>query len=102
NAWHFVALERSGDQLLMWVDGAQVAAGPAEAGSVSRTVSFQIQVGQRLDGAFHFDGSLDEVRVYNRALSTSELTQVQTTNAVLGKGLVVRLPFDRIEPPAKA
>ncbi|WP_345639432.1 LamG-like jellyroll fold domain-containing protein, partial [Rugosimonospora acidiphila] len=41
NAWHFVALERSGDQLLMWVDGAQVAAGPAEAGSVSRTVSFQ-------------------------------------------------------------
>jgi len=70
------------------------------AGSVSRTVSFQIQVGERLDGAFHFNGSLDELRIYNRALDTTELTQVQTTNATLDEGPVLRLPFDRIEPPA--
>lgn len=98
NAWHFVALERAGDQMLMWVDGVQVAAGPSVAGSVSRTVSFQIQVGERLDGAFHFNGSLDEVRIYNRALDTTELTQVQTTNAALDEGPVVWLPFDRIVP----
>jgi sialidase-1 len=101
-AWHFVALERSGDQMLMWVDGTQVAAGPAVAGSVSQTVSFQIQVGQRLDGAFHLDGSLDEVRIYDRALSTTELDQVRTTNAALTQGLALRLPFDRIDPAARA
>jgi sialidase-1 len=101
-AWHFVALERSGDQMLMWVDGTQVAAGPAVAGSVSQTVSFQIQVGQRLDGAFRLDGSLDEVRIYNRALSTTELDQVRTTNAALTQGLALRLPFDRIDPAVKA
>jgi sialidase-1 len=99
--WHFVALERSGDQLLMWVDGIQVAAGPAVAGSVSQTVSFQIQVGQRLDGAFNFDGSLDEVRAYNRALPTTELDAVRVQNAALPAGLVLRLPFDQIKPARK-
>jgi sialidase-1 len=99
-AWHHVALERAGSQMLMWVDGVQVAAGPAVAGSVSETVSFQIQVGQRLDGAFPFNGSLDEVRMYNRALSTSELSQVRSANAALTGGLVLRLPFDRIDPAA--
>jgi sialidase-1 len=96
--WHFVALERAGAQMLMWVDGVQVATGAAAAGSVSQTVSFQIQVGERLDGAYHFDGSLDEVRMYNRALSTTELTSLRTTNAALPSGEVVRLPFDQIDP----
>jgi len=68
-AWHHVALERTGGLLLMYVDGAFVASGPDAPGSVSQTVSFQIQVGQRLDNVYRFDGTLDEVRIYNRALS---------------------------------
>jgi sialidase-1 len=96
--WHQVVLERTGGQLLMWVDGSQVAAGPAAAGSVSQTVSFQIWVGKRLDGAFGFNGTLDEVRMYNRALSTMELDQLGAGNAALPQGLVLRLPFDRIDP----
>jgi len=93
-AWHHVALERTGGLLLMYVDGAFVASGPDAPGSVSQTVSFQIQVGQRLDNVYRFDGTLDEVRIYNRALSAAELDQVRLRNADPRRGEVLRLPFD--------
>jgi sialidase-1 len=97
-AWHHVALERSAGQLLMWVDGTQAAAGPAPAGSVSQTVSFQLQLGERLDGAFHLDGALDELRIYSRALSVAELDALRTGNADIRSGEVLRLPFDHLLP----
>ena len=96
--WHHIALERVAGQLLMWVDGIQVAAGPAAEGSVSQNVSFQIQIGERLDGAFHFDGTLDEVRIYSRALSTAELDRIRVDNADIHSGEVLRLPFNLILP----
>jgi sialidase-1 len=68
-AWHHVVLQRSAGQLLLWVDGVRVASGAAVAGSVSQRVSFQLQVGERLDGAFRFHGTLDEVRLYTRAVA---------------------------------
>ncbi|WP_203961238.1 sialidase family protein [Actinocatenispora thailandica] len=95
--WHHVALERHAGRLTMYVDGAAVAAGDAVAGSVSQTVSFQIQVGQRLDNACRFDGALDEVRGYDRALSADELAAVRA-NAPVRDGLVLRLPFDSVDP----
>jgi sialidase-1 len=95
-AWHHVALERTGGLLLMYVDGAFVASGPDAPGSVSQTVSFQIQIGQRLDNTFRFDGTLDEVRIYNRALSAAELDQVRLRNADPRRGEVLRLPFDKL------
>ncbi|MBP2325931.1 sialidase-1 [Kibdelosporangium banguiense] len=94
--WHHVALQRSAGQLLLWVDGVQVASGPAVAGSVSERVSFQIQVGQRLDNAQRFDGAFDEVRLYTRALSATELERIRLTNADVRDGQVLRLPLDRI------
>lgn len=97
-AWHHVTLERTAGQLLMWVDGVQVAAGPAAAGSVTETVAFQLVVGERLDGAFHFNGTLDEVRVYSRALPPADLAALRETNAPLPDGLVLRLPFENLDP----
>jgi sialidase-1 len=95
-AWHHVALERSAGQLLLWVDGVQVASGPAAAGSVSQTVSFQLLLGERLDGVYRFDGTLDEVRLYTRALSAAELDQIRLTNANIPAAQALRLPFDKI------
>jgi sialidase-1 len=95
-AWHHVALERTAGQLLLWVDGVQVASGPAAAGSVSQTVSFQLQLGQRLDNTTRWDGTFDEVRLYRRALSPAELDNVRVHNAAVPAGLVLRLPFDHV------
>ncbi|WP_410655094.1 exo-alpha-sialidase [Amycolatopsis sp. lyj-112] len=94
-AWHHVALRRTGGQLTVWVDGAQAAAGPDSPGSVSRTVSFQLWLGQRLDGGMSLKGGLDDVRLYRRALTDAELERIRLGNAPVRDGLVLHLPFDR-------
>lgn len=98
NQWHHVALQRTGGQLTLWVDGVQAASGPAVAGSVSERVSFQIHLGERQDYLQRFDGTLDEVRLYKRALSTSELDQIRQSNADIRDGEVLRLPLDNVKP----
>jgi sialidase-1 len=97
-AWHHIALQRSTGQLKLWVDGTQVATGADVAGSVSQTVSFQLMLGERLDSQYRWNGALDEVRLYKRALSTTELTKIRTRNDPITNGLVLRLPFDQINP----
>ncbi len=94
--WHHVVLQRSAGQLLLWVDGVQVASGPAVAGSVSERVSFQIHVGERQDYLQRFDGTLDEVRLYTRALSPAELDRLRLSNADIRDRQVLRLPLDKI------
>ena len=51
-----------------------------------------IDVGQRLDGAQRFHGSISDVRVYARAVPDDEL-------ATARRGLRLRLPLDRVDPP---
>jgi len=97
-AWHHIALQRSAGQLLLWVDGTQVAAGAAVPGSVSQRVSFQLQLGERLDGAFRLNGTLDEARLQTRALTPAELDQLRLTNREVPGSLALHLPFDRIQP----
>lgn len=54
---------------------------------------FQMDIGQRIDGAQHFAGSLDEVRLYRRALTDTEIGRIHATNAVDVAGAVSRLRF---------
>jgi sialidase-1 len=93
NAWHHVALQRKTGTLSIWVDGAQVASVAAPTGSVSPGRPFKLYVGQRLDGAHHFDGSLDEVRIYRRALSAAEIGSIRTANATTVPNVVLDLPL---------
>ncbi|MFL6118275.1 exo-alpha-sialidase [Actinophytocola sp.] len=98
NRWHHVALRRAGGRLTLWVDGVQAASGPAVAGSISERVAWQIHLGERPDYAQRLDGSLDEVRLYRRALSTSELDQIRGSNEDIRDGEVLRLPLDDVRP----
>ncbi|MEV6416718.1 sialidase family protein [Kribbella sp. NPDC051718] len=93
NAWHHVALQRKGLTLSIWVDGVQVASVAAPAGSVSPGRPFKMYVGQRIDGAHHFDGSLDEVRIYKRALTAAELSSIRTSNVTTVPNVVLDLPL---------
>ncbi|TDU91731.1 sialidase-1 [Kribbella voronezhensis] len=94
NAWHHVALQRKAGTLSIWVDGAQVASVAAPIGSVSPGRPFKVYVGQRLDGAHHFDGALDEVRIYRRALTSAEIGSIRTTNATTIPTAVLDLPLE--------
>lgn len=96
-AWHHVTLERQAGALSLYVDGTRVATGAAVSGSVTRTVSYQLELGQRLDNGYRFAGLLDEVRLYDRALTADERAAVRANHPV-PDGEVLRLPFDRADP----
>ncbi|MGX1911878.1 exo-alpha-sialidase [Streptomyces phaeochromogenes] len=93
--WHHLALRRGAGQLTLFIDGTSI--GTADVpGSVSRNGPFGVHVGQKLDSRAHFTGAIDDVRVYDRALSDAELTGVRTANAPVTRDTVLWLPMDRV------
>ncbi|MDG9715816.1 sialidase family protein [Streptomyces sp. DH24] len=92
--WHQLALRRAGGELTMFLDGAPVGSVAAPAGSVSRNSPFGVHVGQRMDSRAFFTGAIDDVRVWNRALTDEELTTGRTAPAT--RGTVAWLPMDRV------
>ncbi|WLW51008.1 sialidase family protein [Streptomyces sp. YU58] len=90
--WHHVALRRGDGELTLFVDGT--ATGTADvSGSVSRDAPFGVYVGQRVDGRAHFTGAIDEVRVWDRALTDAEIV----TGIPLAGNTVMWLPMDRVD-----
>ncbi|MFI9719682.1 exo-alpha-sialidase [Streptomyces sp. NPDC052396] len=97
--WHHLALRRRGGRLVLTLDGVSTSVRYVP-GSVSRTSTFGVHLGQKPDGRSFLAGDLDDVRVYRRALSDAELTAVRTTGAPpSGRETVLWLPLDRIDPP---
>ncbi|MEV0975310.1 sialidase family protein [Streptomyces sp. NPDC049915] len=91
--WHRAVLRRGAGRLSLSVDGVEssVAAPP---GSVSRTSPFGVHLGQRMDGRAFFTGALDEVRVWDRALSDGELRHPAVPGSA--QDTVLSLPLDRV------
>lgn len=95
-SWHHLALRRGAGRLTLTVDGSDSTTSSDVPGSVSRNSVFGVHVGQKTDSRAHFTGSLDEVRVYRRSLSDSELDSLRTTNTLPmgGSPPVLHLPLD--------
>ncbi|TCO45191.1 sialidase-1 [Kribbella antiqua] len=99
NQWHHVVLQRADGKLKLIVDGIEVGSATAPPGSVTAGKEFGVQgihVGQRVDGVNRFHGTVDEVRVYRRALSAAELDQIRQTNKPSYYQLGLDLPFTTI------
>ncbi|GAA1579509.1 exo-alpha-sialidase [Kribbella hippodromi] len=102
DAWHHVVLQRANGKLRLLVDGTEVGSATAPAGSVTAGKEFGVQglhVGQRVDGANRFQGTVDEVRVYRRALTDAELTAIRETNQPIRSKLGLDLPLDQVSVP---
>ncbi|MEV4870653.1 sialidase family protein [Streptomyces syringium] len=91
--WHHAALRRADGHLTLTVDGVETSV-PDVPGTVSRTSTFGVHLGQKPDSRWHLTGDLDEVRVYRRALSDGELEMLRGTDAVPGGSAVLWLPLD--------
>ena len=89
NIWHYVAVVRSGTTIIFYLDGQadgiQTLAVPASSTS---NVAIQESAGD------YANGSIADVRIYNRALSATEITSLynsyrpKITISSLQKGLV--------------
>ncbi|MGP4003960.1 exo-alpha-sialidase [Streptomyces sp. 8N706] len=96
-AWHHVALRRSEGRLLLTVDGGRTLAADVP-GSVSRSSTFGVHLGQSADSRSWLNGGLDEVRVYDRALSDEELERLRVADGPIGRSPVLWLPLDHVRP----
>lgn len=74
NAWNHLAISYDGDVLRLYLNGAW--AGEAKIGKKRMPGRDGLAMGRRQDGSgdgYHFRGVVDEVRLYNRALTLEEL-----------------------------
>jgi hypothetical protein len=76
NTWRHVAGVWNAANAYLYVDGALVAS--AASAVVPRNSSGQLNLGAKLSGTQYFCGILDEVCVYNRALSGAEILELAT------------------------
>src|SRR6185369_6506616 len=100
---HHVALVRSGTNLVFYIDGVPDVATNVLSGSISRiNNTANLTVGRsvcvRIDGTSPFTGQLDELAVYNRALSDLEIQEIYNAGGA-GKCPPVSEPHC-VQPPS--
>jgi autotransporter-associated beta strand protein len=92
NAWHFVTITVSNGVKTIYVDGnidAQTGSTGWNAAGPSSVNQFWIgQSPDAGDGAAPFNGLIDEVYVFNRALSQSEVQNIMANNTVVPTGII--------------
>lgn len=75
--WHFIAGVYNGSNITLYVDMSPFAASALQTGNiVSSNTDFYVGLNGYTGGLPYFSGSIDDVRVYNRALSLSEVKQL--------------------------
>ena len=80
NNWHHVAQVHSGTTTTFYIDGS-ASGGGTQSNFAENT--HPVEIGSaRTDSNDLWDGLIDEIRIYNRALSASEIS----TNYKAGKG----------------
>ncbi len=72
NTWTHLAVTYNGSQLVLYANGAQVAS-TAATGSMATTTG-ALRIGGNNIWGEYFSGLIDEVRIYNRALTAAEIT----------------------------
>lgn len=80
NEWHHYALVREAQtqQVLFYVDGQQLGNAVSYSRNPTGGGRGMLYIGSDVLGATPMDGMIDEVRIYNRALSASEILELAT------------------------
>jgi chitodextrinase len=73
--WHLVTATYDGTTATLYVDGAVVASDTFTAPSAQ---NLPLYVGRYYAGGYGWNGSVDEVRLYNRALTATEVASIES------------------------
>lgn len=93
--WHHVVGvydPNATNQLALYVDG--VLDNTGNIPTPINTASGNMRIGQRVDGARHFDGSIDEVRIWNIPLSQAQVQANFTQSLCSLAGVLAYYQFD--------
>jgi chitodextrinase len=95
NAWTYVTMVHDGAQDIIYFNGARVNQKNV-TGTLDKT-SHHLGIGfDAIDGGSYFDGAMDDVEIYNRALNDAEilaLYDAQKEADVIGGNLVANYEF---------
>jgi len=95
--WHFVAGTFDGSYLRLYIDAVKEKEASAANPDM---VALPLRIGARNTGntpELWFRGLIGEVRIYNRALSASEISDIYNYGTVIRDGLVLLLDFTEYE-----
>jgi hypothetical protein len=77
NAWHHILVKYDGVKKYIYIDGTLDTSPDTTGTPTTANDSFQIGFDTGSAASFnYFNGKIDEVRIYNRALSANEVTQL--------------------------
>jgi uncharacterized delta-60 repeat protein len=79
NVWHHYLVTHSGFNYLIFQDGALIESA-TENGNISFSNPADLTIGGAEGGGWHA-GSIDDVRIYNRAMSSNEVAQLYSLEA---------------------
>ena len=79
NKWYHVVSVYDGSNIYFYVNGSFSSSG--SIGAEPQESNYNIWIGDSFTGLGNFNGSLDDVRIYNRALSASEVSQLYNSTA---------------------
>lgn len=73
-AWvHVAAVYHPGTAVELYVDGARIVRNTGSTSAAMIATADELRIGTRSDGKYPFIGAIDEVRIYDRALSEAEI-----------------------------
>ena len=100
--WHHVCMTYDGSRMRVYLDGKQVASENVGKKRTRGDTSLTIGIRQDLWFGSAFVGKIDEVRVYDRALSADEVAAhaQDPKTAAQAKGVVGYWPMDETDPIA--
>ena len=84
--WHHITGSFDGESLKIYIDGIQDASVSVSSAVTFATVS--AKVGNYYDGTEFFEGSISDIRVYDRPLSSSEIQSIYAGELVSAPGLM--------------
>ncbi|PIZ96351.1 MAG: hypothetical protein COX79_05340 [Candidatus Levybacteria bacterium CG_4_10_14_0_2_um_filter_36_16] len=71
-AWHYIVGVKSGSTLYLYIDNAPVKTG-TDTTTGTTTNSSAVYLGERGNGSQYWNGAIDEVKIYNFALTADEI-----------------------------
>ncbi|MFA5992189.1 MAG: LamG-like jellyroll fold domain-containing protein [Candidatus Pacearchaeota archaeon] len=80
NSWHHIAGTYNGSDVRIFVDGAE-GTKDTYSGSITATTA-PLQLGRLVSDAYNFNGSIDELAIWNRSLSQAEILQIYKRGAL--------------------
>jgi Tfp pilus assembly protein PilE len=80
NNWNNVVATRSGSTLYLYVNGVQIGTRPSSTtATLDNTAA--LEIGRLYTSSQYFPGKIDDVRIYGRALSSTEVQTLYTNGA---------------------